>query len=69
MTFKNKRKCSRLEHHEGDHPLGRSDENLPMEIGDIVLTNRVSVTILLCFSIQPDFSIYMRKLRLTFVTV
>ncbi|XP_073236160.1 metal cation symporter ZIP14-like [Porites lutea] len=40
MSFKNKRKCSRLEHHEGGHPLGRSDENLPMEIGDTVLTNK-----------------------------
>ena len=59
MSFKKKRKCSRLEHHEGDHPLGESDEKLPMEIGDLVVTNMVSVTILHCFSIQPDFSIYM----------
>ena len=69
MSFKNKRKCSRLEHHEGDHPLGISDEKLPMEIGDTVLTNMVSVMILECFRIQPDFSIYMCKLTLTFVTV
>ena len=56
MSFKKQRRCSRLEHHEGDHPLGKSDEKPPMENGDIVLTNMVSVTILHCFSIQPDFS-------------
>ncbi|CAH3179512.1 unnamed protein product [Porites evermanni] len=39
MSFKKQRKCSRLEHHEGDHPLGNSDEKPPMENGDIVLTN------------------------------
>ncbi|CAH3145413.1 unnamed protein product [Porites lobata] len=39
MSFKKQRRCSRLEHHEGDHPLGKNDEKPPMENGDIVLTN------------------------------
>ena len=42
MSFKKRRSCSQLEHHEGAPPIGNSDEKPPMENGDIVLTNMVS---------------------------
>ena len=42
MSFKKKRTCSQLEHHEGAPPLGKDDEKPPMENGVIVLTNVVS---------------------------
>ena len=42
MSFKNQRRCSKLEHHNGAPPITKGDEKLPMENGDIVLTNVVS---------------------------
>ena len=42
MSFKNKRRCSKLEHHNGAPPITKSDEKPPMENGGIVLTNVVS---------------------------
>ena len=57
MSFKNKRSCSKFEHHEGAPPIAKSDEKPPlgMENGDIVLTNVVSATSLSVFGfIQCD---------------
>ncbi|XP_078376478.1 metal cation symporter ZIP14-like isoform X1 [Oculina patagonica] len=39
MSFKKKRSCSKLEHHEGSPPIANGEEKPPMENGDIVLTN------------------------------
>ena len=42
MSFKNQRRCSKLEHHNGAPPIMESDEKPPMGNGGIVLTNVVS---------------------------
>ena len=48
MSFKEKRKCSKFEHHEGGPSFGQSEEKekAQAENGDIVLTNVVRRKIL-----------------------
>ena len=49
MSFKEKRTCSKFEHHEGVTSFGQSEEKekAQAENGDIVLTNVVSRKILI----------------------